>query len=134
MRTFLLLIPILALAGGCASGPTPASYHPAGRGPGLSERDRADPAGALRRAGAGDALTPDGAQALFGRADIERRDGAGALLTWRTRTCAIALAFAVDARGDLRLGAADIAARDQRAPAPSLDQCVREALARRATS
>jgi hypothetical protein len=119
------------LLGACATaGPaTPARVS----GPGLSAQDRADPLRALSRAGAADAMTPHGAAALFGKADIERHDGAGAILTWRTAHCALVLAFAADARGVLRLGAADIAGRDQHAPAPPMDQCVREALARRAS-
>jgi hypothetical protein len=101
------------------------------RGPAISERDRSDPVGALRRVGAADAITPEGARALFGAPDVERRDGAGAILTWRTRTCAFALAFAAGPGGQMRLGAADIVAKDQRAPTPPLDLCVREAMARR---
>jgi len=130
----LAFLPLLAALAACASGPTPAAYAPGRRGPAIAERDRADPFGALRRAGAADALTPEGALALFGKADIDRRDGAGAILTWRTPSCAIVLAFADDARGDLRLGAADIAGKDQHAPSPPMDLCVREALARRAVS
>jgi hypothetical protein len=130
MRLPVLAFTLALLASACAG--TGPGVRP--RGPALSAADRADPAGAIRRAGAPDAITPAGARTLFGPADVERRDGAGAILTWRTPTCAIVLAFAADRAGDLRLGAADIGARDQRAPAPSADQCVREALARRALS
>jgi hypothetical protein len=131
------LLPLLLLAG-CAST-TPASAptgprFPRSHGVTLTEGDRADPVNALRRAGAPDAMTPEGARALFGRADIERLDGAGAMLTYRTTTCAIVLVFAADGAGDLRLGAAEAAARDQRAPTPPLAQCVSEARARAATS
>jgi hypothetical protein len=133
MRFFSVLAPLLLAAalGACAGG---GPVSPGRRGPGLSPADRADPIGALRRAGAGDAMTPDGARDLFGPAQIERRDGAGAILTWRTQTCAIVLAFGADRAGALRLGAADIAGRDQHAPNPPPEQCVREALARRAVS
>jgi hypothetical protein len=96
----------------------------------LTEGDRADAAGALRRAGATDAMTPEGARMLFGKADVERRDGKGAILTYKTATCAMVLIFAADRIGDLRLNLVDAAARDQRATAPPLDQCVTEALAR----
>lgn len=116
-------------AAACASGGP--SVTP--RATGLSAADRSDPLGALRRIGAGDSITPEGAKALFGQPDVERRDGAGALLTWRTPTCALALAFAADRAGVLRLGAADIAGRDQHAPSPPLDLCVREASAGRAS-
>ncbi|HWA22623.1 MAG TPA: hypothetical protein VG735_09535 [Caulobacterales bacterium] len=126
----------LVLAG-CASAPpntTGAPKLPRAHGVRLTDADRADPAGALRRAGAADAMTPEGAHSLFGTADVERVDGAGALLTYRTPTCALALAFAADGAGDLRLGAVEAAARDQRAPRPPLEQCVTEALARRVAS
>jgi hypothetical protein len=79
-------------------------------------------------------MTPEGAHALFGTADVERADGAGAILTYRMRTCALVLVFAADPAGDLRLGATEAAARDQRAPRPALEQCVSEALARRVAS
>jgi hypothetical protein len=128
MRTVVILAALL-LAAGCASG---SGFAPLGRsGGGLSAADRADPLGALRRVGAGDSITPEGAKALFGAPDVERRDGAGAMLTWRTPTCAVALAFAADRTGTLRLGAASIAGRDQHAPQPPADQCVREAMAHR---
>lgn len=117
----------------CASSGPSTPGRPRLHGPAITSQDRADPLGALRRAGAADAITPEGAAALFGKADVERHDGKGAILTWRTATCAIALAFAADSAGDLRLGAADIAGRDQHAPAPPMDQCVREAMARRAS-
>jgi hypothetical protein len=71
---------------------------------------------------------------LFGTGDVERADGAGAMLTYRMPTCALVLVFAADGGGDLRLGAVEAAARDQRAPKPSLEQCVSEALARRVAS
>jgi len=128
-----LLFAAMLLLAGCAGGASaPASGH--ARTPALSERDRGDPLGALRRAGAGDAVTLEGARALFGPADVERRDGAGAILTYRTPACALALLFAADGAGVLRLGAAEIAARNQRAPAPPTEQCVAEAMARRANS
>ena len=123
-------ISALATLSACAEGGgqyTPAVSH----GPPLSAADRADPVGAIRRAGAGDAMTAEGAKTLFGPADVERHDGAGAILTWRTATCAIVLVFGGP---DLRLGAADVGAKDQHAAAPPLDLCVREALARRNVS
>jgi hypothetical protein len=140
MRAFLL-VALLALSA-CASGPAPgprpgraaATPFPRSHGVTLTAADKADPMAALRRAGAGDAMTPEGARSLFGRADVERLDGAGALLTYRTPTCALVLLFAADRAGDLRLGATEAAARDQRAPTPPFDQCVSEALARGARS
>lgn len=140
MRAFLLVACLVLSA--CASGPAPgarsagpgAQTFPRSRGVTLTAGDRADPIAALRRAGAADAMTPEGARTLFGRAQVERMDGAGAMLTYRTPNCALVLVFAADRAGDLRLGATDAAARDQRAQPPPFDQCVNEALARAAQS
>jgi hypothetical protein len=130
MRLAAYLV-LLSLAG-CGSAPRPSAgpVFPRSHGPILTPADRADPVAALRRAGAGDAMTPEGARVLFGRADIERVDGAGAMLTYRMQTCALALVFAAPNGGDLRLGAIEAAARNPRTPAPSLAQCVSEARAR----
>lgn len=129
---------IVLVLGGCASAPANtvggAPRLPRTHGIKLTDADRADPVAALRRAGAADAMTPEGAHTLFGTADIERVDGAGAMLTYRTPTCALALVFAADGAGDLRLGAVEAAARNQRAPRPALELCVQEALARRIAS
>jgi hypothetical protein len=135
----ILFLALLVLSG-CASAPGPrpgrtvTPQFPRSHGVTLTAGDKADPIGALRRVGAGDAMTPEGARSLFGRADVERADGAGAMLTYRTASCALVLVFAADRSGDLRLGATDVAARDQRAPTPPFDQCVSEALARGAQS
>ena len=126
---------LLFLAGCASTAPVSTGPRfPRSHGVTLTEADRANPVAALRRAGAADAMTPEGARRLFGKADVERVDGAGAMLTYRTPTCAIVLIFAADRSGDLRLGAAEAAARDQRAPTPPLEQCVTEAQARAATS
>ena len=135
MRALCLAALLLA---GCASAPPNtvggAPRIPRAHGVRITDADRADPVGALRRAGAADAMTPEGAHTLFGTADVERADGAGAILTYRMRTCALVLVFAADPAGDLRLGAMEATARDQRAPRPALEQCVSEALARRVAS
>jgi hypothetical protein len=46
----------------------------------------------------------------------------------------VTLVFAADGAGALRLGAMEARARDQRAAPPPLEQCVNEAMVRRATS
>ncbi|MEJ0022729.1 MAG: hypothetical protein WDN76_04305 [Alphaproteobacteria bacterium] len=127
------------LLAGCASAPPNTvgvigSKLPRSHGVKLTNADRTDPTGALRRAGAADAMTPEGAHILFGTGDIERggrrrrdpdlphghlRAGAGLRRRWRGRS---------------PLGAVEAAARDQRALRPSLEQCVTEALARRVAS
>ncbi len=94
--------------------------------PRVTAADRADPLAALNRLGAADSLTPEGAEALLGPPHIARRDGKGAILTWRTPACALVLVFA-EQGGALRLGALDVAARTHAAPAPPLSVCVAEA-------
>jgi len=100
----------------------------------LNAQDRSDPVGAIRRSGAADAMTVEGARILFGKADVERQEGAGAIMTYRTTDCAMTLVFAADNAGDLRLSAAQAVARDQRAAIPPLDKCVRQAIGRRGAS
>lgn len=56
------------------------------------------------------ALTVDQALAHLGPAQVDRREGRGALLTWKRRSCALTLVFAQDRAGQLRL--ADAAASD----------------------
>ena len=89
----------------------------------------ADAVGALSRPGGADAITTRQAALMLGPPDVDRRDGAGALLTWRLPTCALVLGFAND-----RLISTAPAARQTGAPGPSLAQCVNEAQARRPRS
>lgn len=66
----------------------------------------------------------------LGAADISRREGAGAALTYRLDSCALLLLFAADARNAMRLQEASASAR-RTGPAPSLEQCAAEVAARR---
>jgi hypothetical protein len=88
-----------------------------------------DAAAQLARAGQADAITPREAGMLLGPPDVERREGAGALLTWRLESCALVLSFTGD-----RLQSVSPGPRRSGAPAPSIETCVSEAQARLTTS
>lgn len=118
-----------ALLGACATAPVSApSETPQGAAP-AAEPSRA----ALLLAAAGSAAAPtqNEVERTLGPADIVRRDGAGAALTYRLETCALLLLFAADAQNEMRLAEASPSARRAGAAAPSLDQCAAEASARR---
>jgi hypothetical protein len=83
----------------------------------------------LRSAGAANAPSQQDVERLFGQADIVRREGAGAALTYRFETCALLLLFAADNRNTMRLQEAHPSARHGDA-VPTLDQCAVEAAAR----
>jgi hypothetical protein len=85
----------------------------------------------LNSAGRADAPTQAEIVRVFGPADIERQDGAGAALTYRYNNCALLLLFAADARNAMRLAQSHPSARRSGEAAPSLDQCASEADARR---
>ena len=85
----------------------------------------------LRDAGGADAPTQADVERVFGGADIVRREGAGAALTYRLESCALLLLFAADARNTMRLTEVHPNARRAGEAAPSLDQCAAEAAARR---
>lgn len=56
---------------------------------------------------------------MFGKPDVERRDGAGALLTWRAERCALILGFSSER---LQTAVAGPARTGERAP--GLAECV----------
>ena len=85
----------------------------------------------LAAAGGERAPTQREIERTLGPADISRRDGAGAALTYRLETCALLLLFSADARNEMRLAEANASARRAGAAAPSLEQCAAEASARR---
>lgn len=85
----------------------------------------------LAAAGAESAPTQAEIERTLGPADITRREGAGATLTYRLESCALLLLFAADTRNTMRLQEANISARRPGAAAPSLEQCGAEATARR---
>lgn len=91
-------------------------------------------AGLLARAGQIDAPSLEQVEALLGPADIARRDGAGAMLTYRLDGCALALIFAADTRNVMRLREAQPGVRRLGDPQPSIDACAAEAEQRRRVS
>jgi hypothetical protein len=85
----------------------------------------------LAAAGQADAPTQGEIERALGPADIARRDGAGAALTYRLENCALLLLFSADSANAMRLAEANPSARRAGAAAPSLEQCANEADARR---
>ncbi len=110
------------LVAGCASAPVapaPASVRAVA------------PSGAIGlNLGRPDALSLRDALAAFGPADVDRREGQGAILTWKLERCALILVFAADAAGALRAQAAQAGVRRAGETAVSLDQCLEAAEAR----
>jgi hypothetical protein len=84
----------------------------------------------LAAAGRANAPTQAEIERAFGPADIARRDGAGAALTYRLDHCALFLVFAADERNAMRLREANPGARRGGEAAPGLEQCADEAAAR----
>lgn len=127
---FLALLTAAALLAACATAAPPAP---------VTQVDVSAPAPApvqsrvarlLAAAGSADAPTQGEVERALGPADISRRDGAGAALTYRLENCALLLLFAADARNDMRLSEANPSARRAGGEAPSLEQCAAEASAR----
>lgn len=85
----------------------------------------------LASAGRDNAPTQAEIERVFGRPDIARQDGAGAVLTYRFENCALLLLFRADGRNAMRLNEAHPSARRSGEAAPSLEQCAAEASARR---
>jgi hypothetical protein len=143
MRAMKAIFPLCAaalLAAACASSPAasiPSSAaksakarpgaRPAPPPAAMVRLPDGEPAALLARVGQPDALSPLQAAELLGPPDVYRRDGVGALLTWRLESCALVLGFVDD-----RLAHVSPDARIPGAPAPSLNQCVAEARARAA--
>ncbi|MGE3142797.1 MAG: hypothetical protein AB7L65_05710 [Hyphomonadaceae bacterium] len=122
----LLLTSLLALAA-CASAPAgPAAPAAPGAAPAASAAEAM-----LRGAGGARAATLEAVERALGPADVSRRDGRGAALTYRYETCALLLIFAADSRGALRLAQANPGARRANEPAPDLAVCAAQAQARR---
>ena len=84
----------------------------------------------LDAAGRSDAPGPEAVIAALGRPDVDRREGAGAMLAWRLPDCALALGFSTDRQGRLRLTFVQADPPRPGAPAPSHAQCAASAKAR----
>jgi len=118
-----------ALLAACATAPGPAPVSAVHRPATAAPRAQPDPTTALLRAGTADAIGIAEARALFGPPDVERRDGAGALLVWTLPSCALTLGFVGE-----RLQSVTPGPRRTGDPAPSLQACVAEARARTPSS
>ena len=118
------------MVAGCAStattnagpAPTPVAAAPA------------TPGTMLSRAGQADAPTLAALQSAFGTPDLERREGAGAILTYRLDSCALVLVFVADPRNEFRLSEASAQPARPELQAPSLADCAAAAEARARTS
>ena len=119
---FLLSLPALAVVAACASTSPP---------PGTPRSGGVASAAVLARAGAADAVTFEQAERLFGPPDVRRQEGAGGLLSYRLPGCALALGFAADRAGALRLSVVEISPPTPRDPQPSAAQCAAAAEARK---
>jgi hypothetical protein len=129
MLRFASLVLAAALSACATAPPGAAPIASASHRPAAASRAASDPATALLRAGTASAMTIADARALFGAPDVERRDGAGALLVWTLPTCALTLGFAND-----RLQTVTPGPRRTGDPAPSLQTCTTEARARAGAS
>lgn len=129
MKVLVSFAALLVLAA-CATAPpaaAPAPVAPAAPGSDAGARHAA----LLAQAGRADAPTQRDVERLFGEADVTRRDGAGALLTYRYEQCALMLLFAADGANAMRLAEAHASPRRAGGPAPTTAQCTAEAAARR---
>ena len=88
------------------------------------------PGALLAQAGRPDAPTLAALTRTFGRPDLERREGAGAILTYRLDSCALVLVFAADARNEFRLSEASAQPAAPEMQAPQLEDCAAAAEAR----
>ena len=130
MRFMAPLTALLMLTACATAAPTaPAATDPSANTPSVVSSARQ--VQLLRAAGSADAPSVQDVERVFGQADIIRRDGAGAAMTYRFETCALLLLFATDGRNTMRLAEAHPSARRANVAAPSLDQCAAEAAARR---
>lgn len=84
----------------------------------------------MAAAGRPDAPGPDALVAALGKPDVDRREGVGAMLSWRLPDCALALGFADDGQGRLRLRIVQADAPKPGAAIPTPAQCAEQARAR----
>ncbi|MCC6787312.1 MAG: hypothetical protein IT547_05690 [Hyphomonadaceae bacterium] len=131
MRFTASLAALLLLSACATAAPTAPAAHSTAPAVTTASAASSRQAQALRSAGGGQAPSLQDIERLFGAADIVRREGAGAAVTYRYETCALLLLFAADSHNAMRLQEAHPSARHSGAAAPSLDQCAAEAAARR---
>lgn len=87
----------------------------------------------MARAGQRDAPTLDAIERRFGQADVARRDGAGAILTYRAEACSLVLVFAQEGQA-MRLADAQSQPRRAGETAPALGDCAAAAETRASRS
>lgn len=128
---FIASLSALLLLAACATAAPSATTSPNNTATAPTATSSSRQAQLLRAAGGSNAPTVQDIERAFGEADIVRRDGAGAALTYRFEHCGLLLLFAADSRNTMRLTEAHPSARHGDAQAPTLDQCAAEAAARR---
>lgn len=128
---FIASLSALLLLAACATAAPSATPSPNNTATAPTATSSSRQAQLLRAAGGTNAPTVQDIERAFGEADIVRRDGAGAALTYRFENCGLLLLFAADGRNTMRLTEAHPSARHGDAQAPTLDQCAAEAAARR---
>jgi len=112
--------------GGCATAPIEPAAPPESA-PVVSPAPARSGYGAvIARAGRADAPQLTQVVQTLGEADIVNREGVGALLTYRSESCALVLIFTED-----RLSEAQAMPRRAGEAAPTLDDCVEAVYARR---
>lgn len=131
MRFIASLCALLLLAACATAAPSATAPSPNNTATAPTATSSSRQAQLLRAAGGSNAPTLQDIERTFGEADIVRRDGAGAALTYRFEHCGLLLLFAADGRNTMRLTEAHPSARHGDAQAPTLDQCAAEAAARR---
>jgi len=127
---FMASLTALALLTACATASPSAPSAPSAP-PVASAGETSRAVQLLQSAGSPTAPSQADIERTFGTADIVRRDGAGAALTYRLPTCALLLVFSADNRNTMRLAQAHVGARRAGETSPSLAQCASEAAARR---
>jgi hypothetical protein len=120
------LVLVLGAAAACATVPAIPPAPVAAAAPAAAS----DLAAALARAGHADAPTLAALQQTFGPADMERREGAGAILTYRLDACSLVLVFTADSRNEFRLAEASAQPARTDEPTPALTACADAARAR----
>lgn len=126
MHRILIFLVVIGLAACTSSVQSPAGPPRAVIAPFIG-----DGAAALAKAGKPDAPTYEQVLGLFGEADVATREGQGGLLSYRLPACALALGFARDKAGVLRLAVVEMGPLTPRAVAPSPADCAAMAQARR---
>jgi hypothetical protein len=133
-----ILAAVLVLTSACATAPPPASaptpvsapVEPGIDGAEIRARAQSERLAAFLRRSADAAPNLESVERALGPADLTRREGAGATLTYRFEQCALLLVFAADTANTMRLASAHPGPRRTGDPAPSLEACSRAAIDR----